>query len=138
MQFINKLYTKLVFSDAPELNVTPYDMGEGMTSASLDDPVVNRLKSATGTIASMNIVVGVTLSVSILKTSSALQEYATRLLSNGYIGGTLTAYDDINNSYTFTDLSLNLTEIPAMNGSEPAVTFQIQGNLQVNRAALGL
>ncbi|EGV1470925.1 hypothetical protein JF110_001650 [Campylobacter jejuni] len=138
MKFLNKLYTKCIFSDAQELNVTAYDMGEGMTSISLEDDVVNRLKTATGTVGSLSIFVSVNVSISILKTSAAIDTYMERILNNGFIGGTLTLYDDVNRAFTIEDVSLNLNEIPSMNGTEPAVPFTLQGNLLVNKDALGI
>ncbi|HEC1823346.1 TPA: hypothetical protein R1765_001970 [Campylobacter coli] len=138
MKFLNKLYNKCIFSDAPEMNATAYDMGESMTSISLQDEVVNRLKTATGTVGSLSIFVGVTINISILKTSPIIDTYMSRILNNGYIGGTLTLYDDTNRAFTIEDVSLNVSEIPAMNGTEPAVQFSLQGNLLVNKDALGI
>lgn len=136
MDFLNKLYTKAIFSEASELNVTAYDLGEGMIGARLEASVVDRLPTATGTVGSLAIVVPVTVSVSILKTSTAFAEYSKRILSNGYIGGTMTAYSDTNTPYVIKDVSLDIQEIPNMNGTEPAVEFQIKGNLEVNSDAL--
>ncbi|HDZ5057797.1 TPA: hypothetical protein RTG63_001660 [Campylobacter jejuni] len=138
MKFLNKLYTKCIFSDAQEMNVTAYDMGENMTSISLEEDVVNRLKTATGTVGSLSIFVSVSVSISILKTSPAIDVYMERILNNGFIGGTLTLYDDVNRAFTIEDVSLNLNEIPNMNGTEPAVPFTLQGNLLVNKDALGI
>lgn len=136
MDFLNKLYTKAIFSEASELNVTAYDLGEGMIGARLEASVVDRLPTATGTVGSLAIVVPVTVSISILKTSTAFAEYSKRILSNGYIGGTMTAYSDTNTPYVIKDVSLDIQEIPNMNGTEPAVEFQIKGNLEVNSDAL--
>ena len=42
MHFINRLYTKLIFSDAPNLNVGAYDMGEGQVTIKLTEDSVKR------------------------------------------------------------------------------------------------
>lgn len=136
MDFLNKLYTKAIFSEASELNVTAYDLGESMIGARLEASVVDRLPTATGTVGSLAIIVPVSVSISILKTSTAFTEYSKRILSNGYIGGTMTAYSDTNTPYVIKDVSLDIQEIPNMNGTEPAVEFQIKGNLEVNSDAL--
>lgn len=136
MDFLNKLYTKAVFTNAPELNVTAYDMGENMISATLEDEVVNRLRTAVGTVGSMAIFVPVTVSIDILKTSTAVDEYASRILSNAFIGGDLTVYNDVNSPYTIKDVSISLKELGAMNGTQPSVTFEVKGNLEVNKDAL--
>lgn len=136
MDFLNKLYTKAVFTNAPELNVTAYDMGENMISATLEDEVVNRLRTAVGTVGSMAIFVPVTVSIDILKTSTAIDEYASRILSNAFIGGDLTVYNDVNSPYTIKDVSISLKELGAMNGTQPSVTFEVKGNLEVNKDAL--
>lgn len=136
MDFLNKLYTKAIFSDAPELNVTAYDLGEDMISATVNEPVVNRIPTATGTIGSLSIVVPVDISISVLKTRPVFAAFLTRILSNGYLGGTVTIYDDVNTAYTVKDVSLTVSEVPAGNGTVAAVSFTIQGNLEVNRAAL--
>lgn len=138
MKFINKLYTKAIFSDANELNLTAYDMGENTCSITFNDEVVNRLKTNVGTIGSMAIFVSVDVVVSIIKTSSAIDNYMKRIETNAYIGGTLTLYDDINRAYTIEDVSINIQNVPNMNGTEPAVEFTISGNLMVNKNALDI
>lgn len=138
MKFLNKLYVKAIFSDAPELNVTSYDMGENMVSIQYDDDVVSRMKTATGTMGSLNIFVGATATISIVKSSPAIDTYKKRVLSNGYIGGTLTLYDDVNGEWVLEEVSLNQKGIGSVNGTEPAVEFEIQGNLLVNKDALGV
>lgn len=136
MKFLNKLYVKAIFSDAPELNVTSYDMGENMASISFEDDVVNRMKTATGSIGSLAIFVSATVTLSIVKSSPAIDAYKNRILSNGFIGGTLTLYDDINGEWTLQDVSLNQKEVGNVNGTEPAIEFQVQGNLLVNKDSL--
>ena len=136
MKFLNKLYNKLIFSDAPNLNLTAFDMGSSQCSARMGRKGVNRLDVATGTVGSLEIFVPVTLSGAVQKTSPSLKYYKERILKNGYIGGTLTVYDDVNEAYVIDDVSISVEEIPPMNGTEPAVTFQIEGNLRVNEEAL--
>lgn len=136
MKFLNKLFNKVIFSGAPELNASAYDMGESMCRVSFQDDVVNRLKTATGSVGSLAIFVGCEVSISIAKTSNIINEYQNRILNNGYIGGTLTIYDDTKREFVITDISLNQREIPSMNGTEPAVEYIIQGNLEVNKEAL--
>ena len=137
MKFLNKLYVKAIFSDAPELNVTSYDMGENMVSIQYEDDVVSRMKTATGTMGSLNIFVSATATISIVKSSPAIDTYKKRILSNGYIGGTMTLYDDVNGEWIMEEVSLNQKGIGSVNGTEPAVEFEIQGNLLVNKDALG-
>ena len=136
MKFLNKLFNKVIFSDAPELNASAYDMGESMCRVSFQDDVVNRLRTATGSVGSLAIFVGCEVSISIAKTSNIINEYQNRILNNGYIGGTLTIYDDTKREFVINDISLNQREIPSMNGTEPAVEYIIQGNLEVNKEAL--
>lgn len=138
MKFLNKLYVKAIFSDAPELNVTSYDMGENMVSIQYEDDVVSRMRTATGTMGSLNIFVSATATISIVKSSPAIDIYKKRVLSNGYIGGTLTLYDDVNGEWILEEVSLNQKGIGSVNGTEPAVEFEIQGNLLVNKDALGI
>lgn len=136
MEFLNKLYTKAIFTDAPELNVGAYDLGENMISVTIDENFVNRLPTATGTVGSLAIFVPVTCSIEILKTSSAIGEWSDRILSNAYIGGTLTIYSDVNSAYSITEVSINIKQLGNLNGTEPAITFEVQGNLEVNKDAL--
>lgn len=136
MDFLNKLYTKAIFSDAPEMNVVAKDLGEDMISATVNEPIVNRIPTATGTIGSLAIVVPVDISISVLKTRPVFQEYLKRIISNGYLGGTVTIYDDVNTAYTIRDVSFTINEVPTANGTVAAVTFTIQGNLEVNQTAL--
>lgn len=136
MQFLNKLYTKAIFTDAPELNVGAYDLGENMINIQIDEDFVNRLPTATGTVGSLAIIVPVTVNIDILKTSSAVGEWSDRVLSNAYIGGTLTVYNDVNSPYSIKDVSINIKSMGNLNGTEPAVQFEVKGNLEVNKDAL--
>lgn len=136
MDFLNKLYTKAVFTNAPELNVNAYDLGEDMISVTLDDEVVNRLPTATGTVGSLAIIVGCTVTISILKTSTAIGEYQDRIFSNGYIGGTLTVYTDVNSPLTMKDISIGMQDLGSFNGTQPAVNIEVKGNVEVNKDAL--
>ena len=136
MKFLNKLYVKAIYSEAPELNITPYDMGENMIELNYDDDVVTRHKTATGTIASMSLYVGATVSIHIAKSSPAIDIYKKRIISNSVIGGTLTLYDDINGEWIISDISLNQKSVGPFNGTDPSIEFQIQGNLIVNKDAL--
>lgn len=138
MKFLNKLYTKAIFSDDNSLNVIAADMGEDMIKVSLDGEVVNRLPTATGTVGSLSIFVPVTVEISILKTSPLWPIYIKRCASNGYIGGTLTIYDDVNLSQEIEDVSLDVQDLSNFNGTQPAVTFIVKGNFKVNREALTL
>lgn len=136
MKFLNKLFGKAVFSEDSGLNITAHDLGEQMIKITFEDPVVNRLKTATGTVGSLSIFVPATAEIQVLKTSPIYENYLNRILDNGYIGGTLTIYDDVNVAHEMEEISLDLSELPTNGGTEPAVTFKAQGNLRVNRQAL--
>lgn len=136
MKFLNKLYGKAVFSGDSGLNVVATDLGEEMIKITFDDAVVNRLKSATGTVGSLSIFVSATAEIQVLKTSPVYENYLNRIIENGYIGGTLTVYDDVNISYEMDEISLDISELPSNAGTTPAVTFKAQGNLRVNRRAI--
>lgn len=137
MKFLNKLYGKAIFSGAQELNITAYDLGEGMIKVSFDEPSVNRLKTATGTVGSLQIFIPAKVKIEVLKTSPAYDEYVKRILDNGYIGGTLTIYDDVNKAHEVEEVSLSYeSEIDANSGQSPVVVFQAEGNLRVNKQAL--
>lgn len=138
MKFLNKLFTQVIFSEASELNLVATDMGEQQIGGiSFEDEPVARLKTATGTIGSLGIFVSATAKVSVLKTSPMADNYWKRILSNAYIGGTCTLYDDTNRAYEISDVSINISEIAPMNGTEPAVEYTIQGNLWVNKDSIG-
>lgn len=136
MKFLNKLYSKAIFSGDATMNVVAADLGEAMISATLGDNVVKRLPTATGTVGSLSIFVPVSVSIPVLKTSPSFKVYANRILTNGYIGGTLTLHDDVNETYSIEEVSIDVQDIPNMNGTEPAVVFKIDGNLKVNKDAL--
>ena len=78
MHFINRLYTKLIFSDAPNLNIGAYDMGEGQVTIKLTEDSVKRLKTATRTIGSLEIFVPVEADVEIAKDSPVRQNWLAR------------------------------------------------------------
>lgn len=136
MDFLNKLFVKAIFSEAPELNITADDMGADMISPSMDGEVVSRIEAATKTIGSLSIYVPVTVNFKVLKTSPAADEYGKRVLQNGYIGGDLTVYTDVNTPYKIHDISISSITLGTWNGTEADVEVVLKGNLQVNSAAL--
>lgn len=136
MKFLSKLCTKIVFSDDSNLNILAADMGEGQVNIQVEGEVVNRPVTATGTVGSLAIFSPVNISVEILKTSPAYENYIKRCRENGYVGGTVTVYDDVNMAHTFYEPSINTQEFPAMNGTTPAHTFIINANWEVNSQAL--
>lgn len=136
MKFLNKLYNKLIFSDAPNLNITAFDMGEGQCTIKLNKRSVNRIPTATGTVGSLEIFVPVEITVEVLKTSPVIKYYRERYFKNGYIGGSLTLYDDTNEEYSCEEVSMALDEFPQTNGTQASVNFILEGNLRVNMEAL--
>lgn len=111
-------------------------MGTDQCTATFSRRGVDRLEAATGTVVSLQIFVKVELSLSIRKTSPQIGFYRDAILGNGYIGGTVTLYDDANNAYTAYNPSVALDELGALNGSEPAITFIVEADLPVNETAL--
>ena len=138
MKFLNKLYTKAIFSADNTLNVTASDLGENMISGAFNDEVVARLRSAVGTVGSLAIFCDAEIRIDILKTSPTIENYYNRILTNGYIGGTLSLYDDVNNVFVIEEVSLDVREIPNANGTEAAITFIARGNMKVNKDAIGV
>lgn len=134
--FINRLYNKLVFSDDSNLDVDVYDMGTEQCSCSFETRGVSRLEAATGTVVSLQVFTKVTLSVSMRKTSPKIGFYRDRILQNGFVGGTVTLYDDANNSYVAYNPSVTIDDLGALNGTEPAITFLVECDLPVNETAL--
>lgn len=136
MPILNKLLSKIIFSEATQLNVSAHDLGDNMISISIENDVVNRLPAATGTVASANIYVAITIQVDVLKTSPVFNNYVKAIVQNAILGGTVTVYDDRGIPYTGKDVSLNVKEIPNTNGSEPSVSFYIQCNFPVNNGLI--
>ncbi len=136
MEFISRLFCKLIFSEDSTLNLIPRDLGESMITGQVGKAPVERIPTATGTIGSLNISIPVTLTVSVLKTSPAFQNYWGRILNNGYVGGTCTFYDDANNSHTISEVSVSTDNMPNGNGTEASVEFKVEGNMLVNKQAL--
>lgn len=134
--FINRLYNKLSFSDNPNLDVTPYDMGTEQISVSFSRRGVDRLEAATGTVVSLQIFVKLEVTVSIRKTSPQISAYKEAILGNGYVGGTVTLYDDAGNSYIAYNPSVAVDDLGSFNGSEPAISFVVECDLPVNETAL--
>lgn len=134
--FINRLYNKLVFSDDSNLDVDVYDMGTEQCTCSFENRGVSRLEAATGTVVSLQVFIKVSLSVSMRKTSPKIGFYRDRILQNGFVGGTVTLYDDANNSYVAYNPSITIDDLGALNGTEPAITFIVECDLPVNETAL--
>lgn len=134
--FINRLRNKLSFSDNPNLDVTPYDMGVEQTEVTFSRRGVDRLEAATGTVVSLQIFVKLEVTVSIRKTSPQIGAYKEAIIGNGYVGGTVTLYDDAGNKYIAYNPSVAVDGLGAFNGTEPAITFIVECDLPVNEVAL--
>lgn len=130
-EFLHKGFVKAVFSDEPALNVTAADMGSEMISVTFDDKPVNRIATATGTVASANVSVPVSATLQVLKASPADSIYTNRIKANGVIPGTLTLYDDVNKPWTLSKLSISISGFSA-NASEAHRAYTIEGILPVN------
>lgn len=137
MEILNKVLTKVIFSDATNLNLSAQDFGEAMTHVKILDPVTTRLPAAAKSIVSANLYVRVEVPLSVLKTSAVYKEYALMIKQRAAIGGTLTLYDDRGFNYTATDVAFNVEELPEMNGTNNAVTFIATANFQVNELLMG-
>lgn len=129
--FLHKGFVKAVFSDAPALNVAAPDMGTEMITVTIDDKPVNRIPTATGTVASANVFVSVSATIQVLKASPADKIYTDRVKSNGVIPGTVTVYDDVNKDWTLSKLSLSIASFSA-NASEAHRAYVIEGIMPVN------
>ena len=129
--FLHKGFVKAVFSDVGALNVTAKDMGTEMISVTIDDKPVNRIPTATGTVASANVFVSASITINVLKASPADKIYAERMKSNGVIPGTLTIYDDVNKDWTFSKLSYSISGFSS-NASEAHRAYVIEGIMPVN------
>lgn len=134
--FINRLLNKVKFSDNPTLDVTPYDMGSEQSTITFTNRGVSRLEAATGTVVSLQIFTKVEAQVSLRKTSNLISNYRDVILGNGFVGGTVTLWDDAGNSYVAYNPSITIDELGALNGTEPAITFIIEADLPVNTVAL--
>jgi hypothetical protein len=129
--FIHKGFVKAVFSSAPSLNIIPTDLGEDMIQVTVDEESVTRLPTATGTVASGNMFVPVTITFPILKTSGADLIYKNKWMTNGVVTGSVDVYDDVNKAWTITSLSMSLGQFNA-NGKEAFRTYTLKGNMEVN------
>lgn len=130
-EFLHKGFVKAVFSDVPELNVIPQDMGQSMITVNSFSPSVTRLPTATGTVASAEIFVEVDITVSILKASPADSIYTQRFIQNGVIPGSVTLYDDVNKAWNFTKLSIAMNGFSA-NAGEASRDYTLTGIFPVN------
>lgn len=134
--FINRLLNKVKFSDNSTLDITPYEMGSDQSTITFKNRGVERLAAATGTVVSLQIFIGVEVRVSLRKTSELIERYRDVILGNGFIGGTVTLWDDAGNSYVAYNPSITIEDLGALNGTEPAITFIIEADLPVNEKAL--
>ena len=132
--FLNKTYTKAIFSEDSTLNVTFRDLAEDAIDADMNGEVVSRLNAVYGDIPSMNPTVALAVNIRIRKDSPSLANYYDRIQNNAIIGGTLTLYDDVNQSFTIERPSFDLQRIENANGQNPFVQFIVKGFIEVNRS----
>lgn len=136
-EFLNKTYTKAIFSEDTTLNLTFVDLAEEAIDADIQDEVVSRLKVAFGDVPSLNPTISVIVNLRIKKTSPSLTNFYNRIMKNAIIGGTLTLYDDVNQSFTIENPSIDIQRIENANGTNPFVVFPCKGYIKVNRDMWG-
>lgn len=134
-EFIHKGFVKAVYSDVPDLNLLPTDLGEGMLKVNFDNEAVKRLNTAVGTVAAGELFVTATINTQVLKTSAAGMIYFKRMEEIAIIPGTLTIYDDANKAVTFSRLSMSVEGYTA-NATEPFYNINVKGNMVVNSQLL--
>lgn len=135
--FINKLLVSLTFSEASELTVTASDLskpsfGEAMISVSFEGEAVTRIPTATGTCGSLQIYKAAVLSMRILKTSPAYENYINREKSNAYIGGDVVLKDEVGVTHKYSDASISIPGLGNLNGTEADIEVQVKCNYLVN------
>lgn len=131
--FLNKTYTKAIFSADSTLNLTFRDLAEDAIDADISGEIVSRLNAVYGDIPSMNPTAQVAVNIRVRKDSPSLVNYYSRIENNAIIGGTLTLYDDVNQAFTIEKPSLSLQRIENANGQNPFVQFIVNGYIEVNR-----
>lgn len=133
MNILARVFNTATFSNNSDFDVSPFDLGEEQMSVEFEDEVVRRLQCATQTVASANIYLPTTIHVPILKTSPLYKRYLDAMTNNAIVGGQCTLKDDAGFQYVIEQVSLSFKDLPAMNGSNPAVTFTIKGNFYTNQ-----
>lgn len=131
---ICKIFTKVLYSDPSEqvLNVYYTDMGQEQAQLAIEGDSVEILDTAGGVVASPNLYVRATLTVSIVKDRPKYATYNARSKSNGVIAGTITLTDDAKQTYIMRDCVLNMPKSVSTNGSEANVDFEIKGVILAN------
>lgn len=131
LSFLNKYKVKAIYSNAPEMNLIGQDLGIGMIRVTFNKKSVTRIDTATGTAASAEILIGVSISIDILKTKPADSIYKDKFKRNGVIEGTLLLIDDVGEEWQFQDLSMNLESFNS-DGTEAHRPYIIDANMVVN------
>lgn len=134
--FINRYLNKVIFSDAPNLNIGVRDMGAEQTTPIFNDEAITELKTATGITMSLNLFITTNLKISVKKTSPVADYYGERYFANAYIGGSITLYDDVGRSYTGLNPAIKSIDLGQLNGSSPTFDVVITCVLEVNKQAL--
>lgn len=135
--FLNKAWVKLIFSDAPNLNMGVRDMGADQVRVEFTENATELLDTATGFTASLNLYTKALVTVSIKKTSPVAVFYGRKYFQNSNIGGTLTLYDDVNKSYSGTSVVIHKLDLGQLNGSSPTFDITLACVLEINAEALG-
>lgn len=139
-RLINISAVSVVLPDDAELNLTAFDMGEGMVRIEFEGEAVNRLKVAFGTNASANISIDATATIEIRKLSTAADTWQKRALNNAIIKGTagiVIITDDVGKEYKLQACSIGMGGVEA-NGQTASNTFTVKGIITVNEELWGV
>ena len=129
--YIYKGFPKAVYSAAADLNLVPSDFGDDMIVIAPTSEQVKRLPIATGDIPSPLIFGSYDITLNIQKTSPQYTAYKNRVDTNTLIDGQVDVYDDTNQHYTFSSLSIKSASFNAA-GNDAVVQFVLQGNRLIN------
>ena len=132
---LNRLRATLLWSDAPELNITPSFLGQGGLSISFDGEATGRIPTMTGIVNSPEPFQGVTITANLLKTQSLAAAYETRKQNNTLIGGgTLRADVQGGGIGPFELLNMSVSNVReiSMNGGDAGYVVTLGGYYLIN------
>ena len=128
--YLSKFIVSLAFDEESQLNLTPYDMGESMLNIAIGE-TTGRAETAVGSVATANIAVTSTISVSVKKTSPSSEIWSKQIERKGVLLGNVVATDDVGKKYTLSALSVVRGDIDATATNAEEV-YTLTGNYYCN------
>lgn len=131
---LNRLKVSVYFKDYPELNISPFVLGEEGIELIPERDAVLMIEALVGLVASPEPFVPVSVPLPILKTVSLSNEFKKKIETNARVGEVEIYLDSTTlDSYKLTNCTISRFDGIRANGKDAVVRYQLKGTYITNK-----